>query len=80
MPSRQELGRMLPTELAVFCQRVADNPGAYLAAAADEASNLNLEWAMLESQRNPNYALQQKIEQQKVHLGRRMVEFLADNL
>jgi hypothetical protein len=80
MASKQELERKLPTELAVLCQRVADNPGAYLAAAAEEASKLRLEWAKLQSQPNPNYAVQRKIEQQKDHLRRRMIEFLADNL
>jgi hypothetical protein len=80
MASKQELERKLPTELAVLCQRVADNPGAYLAAAAEEASKLRLEWAELQSQPNPNYAVQRKIEQQKDHLRRRMIEFLADNL
>jgi hypothetical protein len=80
MASKQELERKLPTELAVLCQRVADNPGAYLAAAAEEASKLRLEWAELQSQPNPNYAVQRKIEQQKDHVRRRMIEFLADNL
>jgi hypothetical protein len=80
MASKQELERKLPTELAVLCQTVADNPGAYLAAAAEEASKLRLEWAKLQSQPNPNYAVQRKIEQQKDHLRRRMIEFLADNL
>jgi len=80
MPSKQELERMHPTESAVLCQRIADNPGAYLAAAAGEASKLKLEWAKLPSQPNPNYAVQRRIEQQKDHLRRRMIELLADNL
>jgi hypothetical protein len=80
MPSKQELERMHSTELVALCQRVADNPGAYLAEAAEEASKLKLEWAKLQSQPNPNYALQQKIEQQKDHLQRRMIEFLTGTL
>jgi hypothetical protein len=80
MPSKQELERMLPAEVAVLCQRVADNPGAYLASAAEEAGRLRLEWAALQSQPNPNYALQRKIEQQKDHVRRRMIEFLAEHL
>jgi len=77
MPSMQELERTGPTELAVMCQRVADNPGAYLAVAAEQASKLKLEWEKLQSFPNPNYVLQRKIEQQKDHLRRRMVGFLA---
>jgi len=71
---------MHPTELAVLCQRVADNPGAYLAEASEEACKLKLEWAKLQSQPNPNYAIQRKIEQQKDHLRRRMIEFLSGTL
>ena len=80
MPLKQELERMPPTELAAFCQRVADNPGAYLAEASEEASGLRLEWAKLQSQPNPNYAVQRKIEQQKDHLRARMIEFLTSTL
>jgi hypothetical protein len=80
MPSKQELERMHPVALAALCQRVADNPAAYLEPAAEEASHLKLEWGKLQSQPNPNYAVQRKIEQQKDHLRRRMIEFLADNL
>jgi hypothetical protein len=72
-----ELERADQTELAILCQRVADNPGAYLAAAAEEASKLKLEWENLQSPPNPNYVLQTKIEKKKDHLRRRMVGFLA---
>ena len=71
---------MHPSDVAVLCQRVADNPGAYLAEASEEASGLKLEWAKLQAQPNPNYAVQRKIEQQKDHLRRRMVEFLTRTL
>jgi len=71
---------MHPTKLAVLCQQVADNRAAYLAEAAEEASKLKLEWAELQSQPNPNYAVQRKIEQQKDHLRRRMIEFLTSTL
>ena len=71
---------MHPSDVAVLCQRVADNPGAYLAEASEEASGLKLEWANFQSQPNPNYAVQRKIEQQKDHLRRRMVEFLTRTL
>jgi hypothetical protein len=71
---------MYPNELAVFCQRVADNPGAYLAEASEEASKLRLEWAELQSQPNPIHAVQRRIEQQKDHLQRRMIEFLTRTL
>jgi hypothetical protein len=80
MPSKQELERMHPAELAAFCQRVADNPAAYLAEASEEASKLKLEWDKLQSQPNPNYAVQRKIEQQKDHLRVRMIEFLTGTL
>lgn len=80
MTSKQELERMRPAEIAAFCQRVADNPAAYLATAAEEASKLKLEWDKLDSQRNPNYALQRKVEEQKFHVQRRMIAFLTKNL
>jgi hypothetical protein len=77
MPSMQELERTGPTELATMCQRVADNPGAYLAVAAEQASKLKLEWDKLQSFPNPNCAVQRRIEEQKDHLRRRMVGFLV---
>jgi hypothetical protein len=77
MTSILELKRTGPSELAVLCQRVADNPGAYLAEAAEEASKLKLEWEKLQSPPSLNFGIQRKIELQKDHLGRRMVEFLA---
>jgi hypothetical protein len=77
MPSLQELERTSPAQLAVMCQRVADNPGAYLPAASAEAAKLKLEWNTLQSFPNPNCAAQKKIEQQKDRVGRRMIEFLA---
>jgi hypothetical protein len=77
VPSLQELERTSSAELAAMCRRVADNPGAYLQAAAAEASKLKLEWESLQSFPNPNYAVQKKIEQQKDHLAKRMIEFLT---
>jgi hypothetical protein len=76
MPSTHQLERTSPAELAAMCQRVADNPGAYLQDAAAEASKLKLEWDALQTFPNPNYAVQKKIEQQKDHLAKRMIEFL----
>jgi hypothetical protein len=77
MPSMQELERTSPAQLAAMCQRVADNPGAYLPEAAAEASKLKLEWNALQTFPNPNYAVQKRIEQQKDRVARRMVEFLT---
>jgi hypothetical protein len=77
MPSMLELERTSPAQLAAMCQRVADNPGAYLPEAAAEASKLKLEWNTLQSFPNPNYAVQKRIEQQKDRVARRMVEFLG---
>jgi hypothetical protein len=73
----QGLERTGPTELAIMCQRVADNPGAYLVAAAEQASKLKLERDKLQSFPNPNYAVQRKIEERKDHVRSRMVGFLA---
>jgi hypothetical protein len=80
MTSMQELERTSPAELATMCQRVADNPGAYLQAASAEASKLKSEWDTLQTFPNPHYAVQKKIEQQKDRLERRMIEFLAGTL
>jgi hypothetical protein len=77
MASVHELERTRPSELAAMCQRVADNPGAYLQDAAAEASRLKLEWDTLQTFPNPNYAVQKKIELQKDHLAKRMIEFLT---
>jgi hypothetical protein len=60
-----------------MCQRVADNSGAYLHDAAAEASKLKLERDTLQTFPNPNYAVQRKIELQKDHLVKRMIEFLS---
>jgi hypothetical protein len=76
MPSTQELERTSPAALATMCQQVADNPGAYLQAAAAEASKLKSEWDTLQTFPNPNYAVQKRIELQKDHLAKRMIEFL----
>ncbi|MGD0426260.1 MAG: hypothetical protein ABSC10_06035 [Candidatus Acidiferrales bacterium] len=73
----QELERTSPAQLAAMCQRVADNPGAYLPEAAAQASKLKLEWNALQTFPNPNYAVQKRIEQQKDRVARRMVDFLA---
>ena len=80
MPSKHELERMYPKELAALCQRIADNPGAYLAEASQEAAKLKSEWANLQSHPNPIYAIQRKTEEQKDHLQKRMIEFLARTL
>jgi hypothetical protein len=80
MPSMDELERTTPARLAALCQRVADNPGAYLPEAAAAASKLTLEWNALQTFPNPNYALQKRIEQQKDRVGRRMIEFLSNVL
>ena len=77
MPSLQELERTSPAELAAMCRRVADNSGAYLRDAAAEASKLKLEWDKLQTFPNQNYAVQKKIEQQKDHVAKRMLEFLV---
>ena len=77
MPSLEELVRTSQNELATLCQRVADNPAAYLLAAAEEAAKLKLERENLQMPPNLNYALQTRIEQQKDRLRRRMIGFLA---
>ena len=80
MPSLEELVRTSQNELVALCQRVADNRAAYLPAAAEEATELKLEWENLQMPPNLNYALQTKIEQQKDRLRRHMIGFLAEIL
>ena len=77
MPTLEELVQTSANELVVLCQRVADNRGAYLPAAAEEAAKLKLEWENLRMPPNLNYVLQTRIEQQKDRLRRRMIRFLA---
>lgn len=77
MPTLEELGRTSPNELAALCQQVADNRAAYLRAAAEEAAKMKLQWDNLQTPPNLNNALQTRIEEQKDHLRRRMIGFLA---
>jgi hypothetical protein len=77
MPSRQELAAEGPIALAIWCQRVADNPSAYSADVSEAALKLKLEWTGLQMPPNPNLNEQKKIEKKKEDLRRRMVEFLA---
>jgi hypothetical protein len=77
MPKLEELVRTSPNELVVLCQRVADNRAAHFPAAAEEAAKLKLEWENLHTPLNFNYVLRKRIEEQKHHLRRRMIGFLA---
>ncbi len=77
MPTLEELGRTSPNELAALCQQVADNRAAYLRAPAEEAAKMKLQWDNLQTPPNLNNALQTRIEEQKDHLRRRMIGFLA---
>jgi hypothetical protein len=77
MPILEELVRTCPNELVVLCQRVADDRAAYFRAAAKEAAKLKLEWENLQTRLNFNYVLRKRIEEQKHHLRRRMIGFLA---
>ena len=77
MPTLDELLRISPNELVALCQRVADNPGAYLMAEAEEAAKLKWEWENLQTPPNFSHALQTRIEAQKDRLRRRMIGFLA---
>ena len=77
MPTLDELLRISPNELVALCQRVADNPAAYLLAEAEEAAKLKLEWENLQTPPNFSHALQTRIEAQKDSLRRRMIGFLA---
>jgi hypothetical protein len=77
MPTLGELLRISPNELVALCQRVADNPAAYLLAEAEEAAKLKLEWENLQTPPSFSHALQTRIEAQKEDLRRRMIRFLA---
>ena len=77
MPTLDELLRISPNELVALCQRVADNPAAYLLAEAEEAAKLKLEWENLQTPPNFSHALQTRIEAQNDSLRRRMIGFLA---
>jgi hypothetical protein len=77
MTSRQQLASTGPTELAVQCQRVADNPSAYTATISSNALELKREWTRLQTKPDPDYEKQKKIDAQKADLKKRMVEFLS---
>lgn len=75
-PSQREIERMTTGELAAFCQRVADNSSAYLAADAATALQLKREWADLQAPRNPIAHEEKKMEAKREALRRRMEAFL----
>lgn len=77
MLSRQELEQKGPIELAIMCQRVADNPSAYTTAVSDQALKLKLEWMSLQTSPDPDLEKQRAIEAKKEALNKRMAEFLA---
>lgn len=77
MPTKQDLESKGPTELAVLCQRVAENPSQYPAPISAEASKLFREWVSLQTAPDPDYPKQQRIEEQRRNLKGRMVQFLS---
>jgi hypothetical protein len=77
MPTLDELLRISPNELVALCQRVADDPAAYLLAEAEEAAKLKLEWENLQTAPSFSHALQTRIEAQKDDVRKRIIGFLA---
>ena len=80
MLTKEELAGKSATELAVLCQRIADNPSDYYTSIANDAKALKLEWVRLQTSPNPDYEKQKTIEAEKLALKTRMVEFLASTL
>jgi hypothetical protein len=79
MASEQELESLHIIELAVLCQRAADNPALDNDTRASAAA-LELEWVQLvqrETPPPPDFKTVQKIEQDKAELSTRMVKLLA---
>jgi len=79
MPTKEELERRNLTELAVLCQKVADDPSI----ARQKARQLHEEWVrLIQATTPPLSALkeQQEIEAQMESLKKRMAEFLAATL
>jgi hypothetical protein len=78
--TRHDLELRDDTELAVMCGGVADKPSQYLTSISEKAQKLKHEWVSLQTAPNPDYALQKKIEEQRLDLKNRMIEFLASIL
>jgi hypothetical protein len=79
MASEQELEGLHIVELAVLCQRAADNPSLDDDIRANAVA-LELEWVQLvrrETPPPPDFKTGQKIEQDKAELRTRMVKLLA---
>ena len=79
MASEQELESLHIIELAVLCQRAANNPALDNDTRASAAA-LELEWVQLvrrETPPPPDFEAEQKIEQDKAVLRMRMVKLLA---
>ena len=76
MPTKRELESKGPVELAMLCQKVADNPSAYSNSISSNARKLIIEWQPLQTRSDPDYEKQKKLEAQKMALKNRMAEFL----
>jgi hypothetical protein len=76
VPPKEQLERMHPTNLAVICERVAEDAFAYPEGIVQKASNLKLQWTQLQARPDPDLAKQKKINAKKEYLRKRMVEFL----
>jgi hypothetical protein len=79
MVTAQELGGHSLAELAVMCQRVADDVTVH-ELTSREASSLKREWATLiarETPPTPEFAEHKKIEAERRKLRKRMAQFLA---
>lgn len=80
MPSKRELEKKGPTELAVLCQGVADNPAVYTTIGSEQAFELKLKWVSLQTGPNRDPKKQKAIEAARKTLNKRMAEFLAEFL
>jgi hypothetical protein len=77
MPTTNKLEQKSPTELAVLCLRVADDPSNYTQVVAEAAFKLKLEWVALAGAPHSSLKEQTENEVQMKSLHHRMAEFLA---
>ncbi len=76
MPTRQVLERLGTTQLAVLCQKVADEPHVD-ETTVERAWQLKQEWAMLQTRPEQNLTDQNDKEAKLMAVRQRMIDLLS---
>jgi len=77
MPTKDELGKLGNTQLAVLCSKVSESDNNYTEQSASKARDLKQEWVSLQTPPEPQLKDQQKKEAQLASWRTQAIEFLA---